>query len=77
MRWLLNKVLDLLQPQKIFPMSFLQHVVRHEVEGAKVDPSNRKVVEESFLQFFIQITEARKKRSDNDRHQEVNKGSRR
>lgn len=70
---LLNKVLDVHQPKKIFPMCFLQHVVRQEVEGVEVDPSNHKIVEESLLQVSIQITEARKKRLDTEnKYQEVN-----
>lgn len=65
MKSLLNKILDVLQPQKILLTVLTAHVVSQEFGRGGIDSSRFKIFVESHLQVFIQITGA-EKRSDNE-----------
>lgn len=60
MKSLLNKFLDVLQPQQILVSFFDVHVFTQGVGCAGFNPSNLKIFVESLLQVFVQITGAKK-----------------
>lgn len=60
MKSLLNKFLDVLQPQQILIAFFDVHVFTQGVGCTGFNPSNLKIFVKSLLQVFIQITGAKK-----------------
>lgn len=65
MKSFLNKILEVLQPQKVLLTVLIAHVPTQEFGRCGIDSSMFKIFVESRLQVFIQITGA-KKRLDNE-----------
>lgn len=59
----LNKVLQVLQPHRVLPAVFADHVLVQEICCAGFNPTNLKIFVESFLQVLVQITEKEKEKS--------------